>query len=244
MTSDSDRFVTAPEGGRSPETVDRLMVGACAVIWLALLAVSVTATVALVDMGRAHTASEGKATPWLLYSVIIVSALIIIGAIPLLLRARRTAQSEAPAPDAAARAAAAAAASRTPASGSGPSGPDKPAEAPTEKIRIFGSTVDPAVRYQPDYVQSSASRRADPLIPATELDRFWLRCTVALAGAIGLALIGSESATYLLAVGKDTGAWVLLGIAGLVTVAMPAVPVLYLRQLRGSVDAAAAARVE
>lgn len=239
MTSDSDRLVTAPETGRSPETIDRLMVAACGVIWLALLAVSVTATVALVDMGRAHTGGgEGKTTPWLLYTVIIVSALIIIGAIPLLLRARRAAQPESTSSsEAAARAAAAA--PRTPANVV-----DKPADAPTEKIKIFGSTVDPSVRYQPDYAQSSASRRADPLIPATELDRLWLRCTVALAGAIGLALVGSETATYLLAVGKDTGAWVLLGVAGLITVAMPAVPVLYLRQLRGSVDTAAAARAE
>ena len=52
--------------------------------------------------------------------------------------------------------------------------PSRSAEAPTEKLKVFGTTVDPYERYQPDYVQSSASRRADPLIPATELDRIRL----------------------------------------------------------------------
>ena len=76
---------------------------------------------------------------------------------------------------------------------------------------MFGTAVDPYERYQPDYVQSSASRRADPLIPATELDRLWLRCTVSILGAIGLALIAVSTATYLLAVDKETLAWVALG---------------------------------
>jgi hypothetical protein len=238
MVNDSDRVGESAEG-RSPDTVDRLMVGACAAIWLGLLAVTVMATVALVDMGKGHTfGSEEKGTPWLLYSVIVVSALIILGAIPLLLRARRDAQSE-PAPPVipenrvagTGTTGASVSSSRSPAAAA--------TEAPTEKIRIFGSTVDPSVRYQPDYAQSSASRRADPLIPATELDRLWLRCTVSLGGAIGLALAGSEAATYLLAVGKDTGAWVALGLAGVITAAMPIIPVLYLRQLRSSLESAA-----
>jgi hypothetical protein len=211
------------------------MVGACAAIWLGLLAVTVMATVALVDMGKGHTFASGeKGTPWLLYSVIAVSALIIVGAVPLLLRARRDAQTESAPPVVPDSRGSGSLPSSTPRSTTAPV-----TEAPTEKIRIFGSTVDPSVRYQPDYAQSSASRRADPLIPATELDRLWLRCTVTLAGAIGLALAGSEAATYLLAVGKDTGAWVALGLAGVITAAMPVVPVLYLRQLRSSLAAAA-----
>jgi hypothetical protein len=235
MVNDSDR-VGAAAGGRSPETVDRLLVGACAAIWLALLAVTVMATVALVDMGKGHTFGGGeKSTPWLLYSVIVVSALIIVGAVPLLLRARRDAQTEPEPPVVPENRGSGSEVSSAPRSAAAPA-----TEAPTEKIRIFGSTVDPSVRYQPDYAQSSASRRADPLIPATELDRLWLRCTVGLGGAIGLALAGSETATYLLAVGKDTGAWVALGLAGVITVAMPVIPVLFLRRLRSWLDAAAA----
>ncbi|MCB0943289.1 MAG: DUF2561 family protein [Mycobacterium sp.] len=238
MVHESDS--AAAHDARSPETVDRLLVGVCGAIWLVLLAVGVTAIVALVDLGRGHTlGGDGKHTPWLLYSVIVVSGLVILGAIPLLIRARRTALAEphepAPAVTTAAKAASAAA-SRTP-----EAPPSRAAEAPTEKLKVFGTAVDPYQRYQPDYVQSSASRRADPLIPATELDRLWLRCTVSILGAIGLALIAVSTATYLLAVDKETLAWVALGVAAVITVAMPAIPVLYLRQLRAALEEAEAA---
>jgi len=207
------------EDGRSPETVDRILVGICGAIWLVLLAISVTAIVALVNLGRGHVVDgDGKETPWLLYSVIVVSALVIIGAIPLLIRARRSALA---APVSSGQAAAT---RPRPPAGSG------------EKVRVFGTTVDPYERYQPDFAQSSPSRRADALIPATELDRLWLRGTVSLAAAIGLAFVGVGVATYLLAGEQDTAAWVSLGVAGLITVLMPAIPVTYLRQLRVAVD--------
>jgi hypothetical protein len=227
----------APESdpnGRSPETVDRLLVGVCGAIWLVLLAVAVTAIVALVDLGRGHTlGGEGTHTPWLLYSVIVVSALVILGAIPLLIRARRTALAEPNEPVPAAAKAAAGPPPATPAAG-----PTRPADAPTEKLKVFGTAVDPYERYQPDYVQSSASRRADPLIPATELDRLWLRCTVSILGAIGLALVSVATATYLLAIDNETMAWVALGVGAAITVLMPVIPVMYLRQLRGALEAA------
>ena len=220
------------EERRSPETVDRLLVGVCGAIWLVLLAVAVIAIVALVDMSRGHTpGNDASRTPWLLYSIIVVSGLIIVGAIPLLIRARRTALADARLTSEPAKAPA-------PTPQRPPAAPARGTEAPTEKLKVFGSTVDPYERYQPDFAQSSASRRADPLIPATELDRLWLRCTVMLAGAIGLALVGVSTATYLLAVDNDTAAWVALGLAALITIAMPAVPVTYLRQLHGAVEEA------
>ncbi len=43
---------------RSPETVDRVMVGVCGAIWLVLLAVTVIATVALVHLGRGQLLSR------------------------------------------------------------------------------------------------------------------------------------------------------------------------------------------
>lgn len=224
------------DDGRSPQTVDRILVGVCGAIGLVLLVVTVIAIVALVDLGRGHTlGGEGRHTPWVLYSVIMVSGLIIIGAIPLLIRARRAALAG-PSP---------AAGSGAPKDAGAPpqapaSGPGRAAEAPTEKLKVFGATVDPYKPYQPAFAQSSASRRADLLIPATELDRLWLRGTVTLMGAIGLALVGVSLATYLLAVANDTGAWVALGLAAVVTVAMPAIPVFYLRRLRGALDAAQA----
>jgi hypothetical protein len=190
--------------------------------------VTVIAIVALVDMSRGHTAgNDGSRTPWLLYSIIAVSALIIVGAIPLLIRARRTALADARLTP-----------SEPPKAPASPAAPARGTETPTEKLKVFGSTVDPYERYQPDFAQSSASRRADPLIPATELDRLWLRCTAMLGGAIGLALVGVSTATYLLAVDNDTAAWVALGLAAVITIAMPAVPVTYLRQLHGAVEEA------
>jgi hypothetical protein len=234
---------TADGERRSPETVDRLLVGVCGAIWLVLLAVTVIAIVALVDMSRGHTSGgTGSRTPWLLYSIIVVSALIILGAIPLLIRARRTALADAqltsaePAKASAPQGPTGASAAQRPTGASAT--PARTPEAPTEKLKVFGSTVDPYKRYQPDFAQSSASRRADPLIPVTELDRLWLRCTVMLGGAIGLALVGVSTATYLLAVDSETPAWVALGLAAVITIAMPAVPVTYLRQLHGAVQAA------
>jgi hypothetical protein len=77
----------------SPETVDRILVIVCAVVWLVVLGIGVAATVALIDLADGHPAAVPKAehsdTPWLLYVVIGVSALVILAAIPLLLRARR-----------------------------------------------------------------------------------------------------------------------------------------------------------
>ena len=225
---------TEDDDDRSPQTVDRILVGVCGAIWLVLLAVSVIAVIALVDLGRGHTlGGGGKHTPWVLYSVIAVSALIIVGAIPLLIRARRAAQAEPVLPAGETAAKAAAAAPQTPART-----PVRPTEAPTEKLKIFGATVDPYEPYQPAFAQSSASRRGDLLLPATQLDRLWLRGTATLMSTIGLALIGVSLATYLLATANETGAWVALGVAAVVTVAMPVIPVFYLRQLREALDEA------
>jgi hypothetical protein len=43
-------------------------------------------------------------------------------------------------------------------------------------------------------------------------------------------------ATYLMAVESDGAAWVLLVLGGLVTLAMPAIPWFYLRELRALLD--------
>src|SRR6185436_13826966 len=69
------------------------------------------------------------------------------------------------------------------------------------------------------------------------VDRVWLRCAVVIAIAMGVALLAIGIATYLMAAGHDTFAWGAYVIAGLVTLAMPAVPWIYLRQLRELVDA-------
>src|SRR6202167_6493673 len=80
-------------GARSkvtPNTADRILVGSCAAIWLALVGMSVAALVALMDLGRGFHAAKGNPhTSSVLYAIIIISALIILAAIPMLMRARR-----------------------------------------------------------------------------------------------------------------------------------------------------------
>ncbi|WP_144206219.1 DUF2561 family protein [Mycobacterium tilburgii] len=81
-----------------PDVIDRILLGACVAVWLLLLGVSVATAVALADLGRGfHSAARSTySTPWVLYVVIVISALIIAGAIPVLLRARRMSKTEPP----------------------------------------------------------------------------------------------------------------------------------------------------
>lgn len=89
------RDMAAARTGAAAENLNRILLGVCAAVWLIALGAAVAATVALTELGRSRPAvsSDGD-TPWLLYTVIGVSAVVIIGAVPLLLRARQTAQAE------------------------------------------------------------------------------------------------------------------------------------------------------
>lgn len=192
-----------------PDVVDRILIGACAAVWLVWLGVSVAAVVALVDLGRGFRKVAGSPhTTWVLYAVIVVSALIIAGAIPVLLRARRMSQAE---PVAEAMTAPTRAVGRPPVrlgSGGGRPRADRP--------------------YQP----SLQSARPATEWSGSEVDRVWLRGTVVLVGTMGVALIAVAAATYLMAVGHDGASWVAYVVAGLVTAAMPVVEWLHVRQLR------------
>ena len=85
--------------GGNPEQLDRLLLGGSVAVWLAALGAGVAAVVAMVDLGTRHpSGAESSHTPWLLYSVIAVSAAVIVGAIPLLLRARRGGAAPLPPP--------------------------------------------------------------------------------------------------------------------------------------------------
>lgn len=200
---------------RSPETVDRILVGACGATWLAALAAGVVATVALVRLASGHPSGSERHSSWLLYGIIVVSALIIIGAIPLLLRARRNAGAEAGDSEPAVAEVRA---------------PVPPVEAPTEKIRVFG--VDPYAERQAQVAPAA------PVVPSGVLDRLFLRGTMSLLTAMGLALTAVAVATYLLAAYNDTGAWVALGLAGVITIAMPALLVFHQRMLSDVVEEA------
>jgi hypothetical protein len=220
---------------RSPESIDRFMVAVCGAIWLVLLAMSVVATVALVQLGRGRDAGPDGQPSWLLYSIIAVSALIIAGAIPLLLRARRTALADPGSTGSDSGGVSGSGVSGSGVSGSGVAdpGPVLPVEAPTEKLRVFGTAVDPYAR------DAAPEPAAVSRVPASVVDRLWLRGTASLLGAMGLALTAVATATYLLATGSDTGTWVALGTAGAITVAMPAVLVAFARRLSDAIDAAA-----
>ena len=234
------------DGSRPPETVDRLMVGVCGAIWLVWLVVFVIATVACVNLGRGG--GGGENSPWLLYTIIAVSGLTILGAIPLLLRARRDALTDRSTTDRSTTDRSTTARSTTgrsttarsttarsttepvaPAAEAGAL-PVRPpaAEAPTEKIRIFGTAVDPAGR-QPNLQESlGVSPRND------EVERQWLRGTVSLLSAIGLGWTASAVATYLLAVGSESAAIVALVAAGVATAAIPALLVVFSRRLNSA----------
>jgi hypothetical protein len=233
--------LTAATAQRSPATIDRILIGLCAVIWLAALGMSVAATVVLVDKAAGRERQGGGSqTPWLLYAVIGISVIVIVCAIPMLVRARRTALTE---PRGAFRA------DPTPRAAPRPGGPaprvlppTRTPEAPTEKLRVFGSIADPLDRepltYRP--AQPRPARIAGGIAPQA-VDRMWLRATVVIAGAMGAAVLAVVTGTYLMGVDTDSGAWIAYGVAALITVAMPFIPWNYLRQLRATFAAARSA---
>ena len=195
-----------------PDVIDRILVGACAAIWLVLIGVSVAAAVALADLGRGfHKMARNSHTTWVLYVVITVSALIIAGAIPVLLRARRTAQAE------------------------------PPARLVGASARVTASqpvgTGHAAARTAAERARSPRIPAVTPESSGATTDRIWLRGTVALTGTMGVALIAVAAATYLMAVGHDGASWFAYGLAGIVTAGMPAIEWLHVRQLRQVVAA-------
>ncbi len=204
------------------DNLDRILLGACAAGWLVALGAVVAATVALVDLGRAGSETpQTSDTPWLLYTVIAVSAVVIAGAVPLLLRARRSAIAEPPAVQAAAPAA-------DPAVRGG--------EAPTEKLQTLRMNQLPTA-HRPGY--TPAPRRAGLPAPlVTAIDRIWLRCALGIGCAMGTAMVAVGVGTYLMAVDKTMAAWVVYGVAGAIIVGMPAIPWFHLRQLRDVLDGA------
>jgi hypothetical protein len=194
-----------------PDVIDRIMVGACAVVWLVLLGVSVAAAVALADLGRGfHKTAGNSHTTWVLYAVIIISALIIAGAIPALVRARRMSPAE-----------------------SARSVPGQ-ARPPVRLMSPAPRTAAERARQQrvAQAVESSGGEWSGAAV-----DRVWLRGTVVLTGMMGAALIAAATATYLMAVGHDGLSWVGYALAGIVTAAMPVLEWLHVRQLRRIVAA-------
>jgi hypothetical protein len=225
-TAQRSRLRTGLDTGELDRT-DRILLGACAAVWLGALGAGVAATVALVDLGTEHAQSTGDSeTPWLLYVVIAISAAVIIGAVPLLLRARRAALEESPPP-----------ARDTPvrAVTGQQSPPVRGAEAPTEKLRVPATPGGSMAVSRPGYpTREPITPPPSPVM--TAVDQLWLRCAVIIAIAMGVAMVAIGVATYLMAVDNNAAAWVLYVLAGLVTVAMSAAPWFYLRELRALLE--------
>jgi hypothetical protein len=221
------RLSTGTDTGEFDRT-DRILLGACAAVWLAALGAGVAATVALVDLGTGHGAATAEPeTPWLLYAVIAISAAVIIGAVPLLLRARRAALEEPPPP-----------ARATPVRAMpGQQPPVRGTEAPTEKLRVPPPAASRTAAVGPGFATREAISPA-PSPVMTAVDQLWLRCAVLITIAMGVAIVAVGVATYLMAVDNNAAAWVFYVLAGLVTVAMPAIPWFYLRQLRTALEGA------
>lgn len=197
------------------DRTDRILLGGCAAVWLAALGAGVAATVALVDLSRDHTVSSGESgTPWFLYTVIGVSAVVIVAAVPLLLRARRAARADS-APE-----------QRPQAAPPQPQKPVRGAEAPTEKFKA------PAVAAEPSGPIPPVPQRTTPDEPA--VGQVWLRCAAGIGCSMGVATLLTAVSTYLMAVDNDTVAWVLYGVAGAVTLGMAGIPWYFLRQLRAA----------
>jgi hypothetical protein len=200
----------------APDVIDRVLLVACAAIWLVLLGVSVAATVALADLGRGfHKTAGNPHTSWVLYAVIIVSALIIAGAIPVLVRARRTGLTEPVARSIIA--------------------PARTARPPS--VMPGSPTARTQAERARQQQQVQASGPADDEWSGAAADRVWLRGTVLLTTTMGAALIAVAAATYLMAVGHDGASWVGYAMGGLITAAMPVVEWRHVRQLRRLVAA-------
>jgi hypothetical protein len=192
----------------SPLATDRILVGVCAGIWLVLVGIGVAAVVALVDLGSGFSKSTGgQHTPVVLYVIIIVSALVIAAAIPVLLRARHTTQARSAEP--------AGSPVRRPGGQPGRPGYSAPrtmtAEPATERVTTPGSAV---------------------ALSDAEVDRIWLRGTVGLLAAMGVALVAVAAATYSMAVGRYGLAWTGYGVAAAFTATMPVIVWWHLRQTR------------
>ncbi|QLL05544.1 DUF2561 family protein [Mycobacterium vicinigordonae] len=199
-----------PDPVVNPDVVDRIMLGACAAVWLILVGVSVAAFVALADLGRGyHTAAHSPHTTWVLYAIIGVSALVIAAAIPVLLRARRMTQIE---PVVRSKALQGGVPTRQSARPAGrPAGRTPAASALREQAKAYGAL---------DEWSGEA------------VDRIWLRGAVALTTVIGGSLVGVALATYLMAAGHEGGSWVSYAFAGLIIAGAPAAEWYYVRQLR------------
>lgn len=192
----------------SPVSGDRILIGLCAAIWLVFVGMGAAATVALVDLDHGFRRAGNPHTPAALYAVIIVSTVVILAAIPVLVYARRRTMTE-------------------PGTGLASS----PAPAAIGQSRRHGYPSPGAVSAELRTERLSVITRVSAPSKAAA-DRIWLRGTVILVSAIGTAQVAVAAATYLMVIGRESAAWASYAVAGVITMVMPVIPWLYVRQLR------------
>ena len=105
------------------------------------------------------------------------------------------------------------------------------ADLDAEALRSFD---DPVVRR---YSASPATSMVG--FPIAAVDQLWLRCTLGIAAAMGAATLFVFLGAYMLADRHDELAWILYGLAVVLTVAMVAIPWYCLRGLHAVLEASA-----
>ena len=192
---------------QSPDAVDRGLVMGCAAVWLLALGVGVGAVVAMADLGDGQPGGEapaGTGTPWLLYTVIGVSVLVIAAAVPLLVRARRTQLSNSP------------------------HGPVARAATPLSAQRALDR--DAARKSGASAGRPYSSVISEEKLNRMLLRCGIAVLTTVGAAMVAVALGGYLMAVSV----EDSGtpALIAFAVAGVITAGMSAIPVHYLRQLR------------
>jgi hypothetical protein len=189
--------------------VDRALVIACAVVWLLALGFGVAAGVALAEMGSGHTVSDSDGGGTPgLLYVVIGVSALVIALAIPLLLRARNSTSGEPASS---------------------------AGTPTPRRAVVRTGAD---RDPPGYPGPTPARYSASVISTATLDRMWLRCGFGVLTATGAAFTVIAIGTHLMAADSTGAGWACYGVAGLITVAMVAIPVLQLRELRTALAAA------
>ncbi|CAN5641255.1 DUF2561 family protein [soil metagenome] len=190
----------------SPEVVDRSVVFGCAATWLVALGVAVAAGVALVDMGDGGTTAAVASDDAATPWLLysVIGVSALVIALAIPLLLRARRTAEEPPP---------------------------PPRTGPKTVQARAMMVDPD---PPDYPGPTPARYSSSVISAAALDRMWLRCGLGVLTTLGLAYVAVAVATYLMALEKLTASWIVYGVAGALTVVMIAIPVVYLRQLKGA----------
>lgn len=190
----------------TPEVVDRAVMLACALIWLVALGVSVAAGVALADLGDGGSTAEVAESRTPWLLYTVIGVSAVVIALAIPLLLRARRTAEEP--------------------------PPPPRTGPkTVQARAMMVDADP-----PDYPGPTPARYSSSVISAAALDRMWLRCGLGVLTTLGLAYVAVAVATYLMALDKLTASWIVYGVAGGITLAMIAIPIVYLRQLRAALS--------